>query len=68
MQDTKSELFRHLMTCTRTIVPNGHVGDSEEVGECFAHGLLEGLFGLGERAVEVEGDKSDHFDRPLCWF
>jgi hypothetical protein len=55
------------MTCIWTNVPNGYISDSEEVGECFAHGLLEGLFGLGERAVKVKGDKSDHLDCPLCW-
>ena len=37
------------------------LGDGEEAGKSLAHVILQWLFGLGEGAVQVEGDERDHF-------
>jgi hypothetical protein len=36
------------------------VGDFEESGKSLAHVILEWLLGLGQSAVQVEGDERDH--------
>lgn len=38
---------------------------AEQVGERFAHRLLQGLLALGQRSVEVEGNQLFHAATPM---